>query len=259
MKIKSISTFNSYELPIISPEEWEDVRTNSDPLARQIFNAILKDDLDFIKNLVEQENLDINSYIIDIGGEECCTPLLKLAICQESISYNIAKYLLSLSSLNINAYGSNGENTLLGLCALSAGYWQPAYISSAPRKEIANLLINKQEIKLNAVKYNFNTLTKDYEISETAEQLSAKNNNTYMTSLIKEKLKNGKAQHDTSLNTMVQFHQHIQQAIKESQKQTQEILNNATSTNSLPSELVTFKDAIETVKNQLKSLRYKPY
>lgn len=259
MKIKSITTFNSYGLPIISPEEWEDIRTNDDPLARQIFHAILNDNIDFIKNAIEANNLDINSYIVDIGQEECCTPLLKLAVCQESISYKIAKYLLELTDLNINAYGSNGENTLLGLCSLPAGYWQLAYISSSPRKEIATLLINNQKIKLDAIKYNFNTTTGDYEQSEIAEQLALKNNNNYMANLIVEKLKNGEVQNDTTLNPMIQFHQHVQQMVKQAQEQTQEILSNANSTNTLQTELVAFKNAIEAAKNQLRNLRYNPY
>lgn len=259
MQIKSITTFNNYELPIISPEEWEDIQTNDDPLARQIFNAILNDDIDFIKNAIETNNLDINSYIVDIGREECCTPLLKLAVCQDSISYKIAKYLLELNHLKVNAYGSNGENTLLSLCALATGYWQPAYISSAPRKQIANLLINRQEIKLDAIKYNFNTTNGEYEIAEVAEQLALKNNNSYMATIVAEKLKRGEAQADVTLDPMIQFHQHVQQVMKQATEQTREILSNATSTNTLPTGLVTFKNAIEMAKNQLRNLRYNPY
>ena len=98
MKIKTITKFDANGIPVISQEELYDVRDNPDPLAKQIFNALLSDDVDFISNEIKYKRLNINDYIFSWGDEETAIPLIKFVIC--GVSYKIAKYLLSFDLPN---------------------------------------------------------------------------------------------------------------------------------------------------------------
>ncbi len=255
MKLISITTLDSNGLPSISNKDLDDSRSNLDPYDKKIFDAILRDDLDFISSEVTASKLKIDDYIVDIRNEEVATPLLKLAVGGESISYKVAKYLLSFPEINVNAYGSNGENTLLSLCALPYGYWLPAHLSSFSRKEIATLLTKHKKIDMDVVKYDFNFDSNNYEKTDQTPLKAAKEkSNVFMIELISKDLtEEVKPEESEVRSQFIQFHQQIKQMLN----QPFPINTNATTTQNkvqIP-EMEAFEAAIKEAKEMARSFQ----
>lgn len=258
MKIKTITTFDSNGLPNLSLQEFNEARGNSNKLDRLIFNAILSDDLVFIKQEVDAGRLNVNDYIIE-GTEETVIPILKFAITggskpSISVSYNVAKYLLSHPNINVNAYGSSGENTLLSLCDIPNAAWAKACLPSAPRKEIATLLFNHKQTDLNVEKYEYSN--DGYKTTgQTAEKIASKANNNFMLELInKGKISETEITFDSSQVQLVQLQQQMQQSIAQAQQEWKTMLTQGDST-PIPPELAILKSTLEAAKQMAKGLR----
>ena len=259
MKIKNINTFDSNGLPSLSLQELYEARDNSSELDRRIFSAILSDDLVFIKQEIDAGRLHVNDYIIEGAEEESAIPILKLAItgCSKpsiSVSYKVAKYLLSHPNINVNAYGSSGENTLLSLCDIPYAAWADACLPSAPRKEVATLLFNHKQTDLNMEKYEY--LNGVYKITgQTAEKIALNQNNNFMLALIhKGKIPETEIKFDSSQVQLVQLHQQMKQAVAQAQQEWKTMLTQGDSL-TIPTELATLKSTLEAATQMAKGLR----
>ncbi len=259
MQTKLITNFDSNGLPILSLQEIHDATDNPNPLARQIFNAILNDDLDFIKQEIDAGRLNVNDYIVGNLEEESAIPILKLAItgCSKpaiSVSYKISKYLLSSPNINVNAYGSSGENALLSLCSIPSAAWTDACLPSAPRKEVAMLLLKHKEIDLHLVKYDFSS-SGYQKTNQTAEKIALSCGNNFMLSLIsKGKTPESEPVLDSNQLQLIQLHQQFHQVAAQAQAEWKAMLSNASN---LPPEIATLKNTLEAAKQMAKGLRPK--
>ena len=258
MQIKSITKFDINGMPMISEEELSEARGVSDPATIKIFNSILSDDLSFISNEIDNNRLNINDYIIWGDNQEIVVPLLKFCVCrldgEVSISYNIAKYLLSFPDLDVNAYGSSGKNTLIELCSMRNSYWVDACLPSSAMKQLAILLVNDPKIKLNAVAYEYNYETVSYVPTEnTANSIALKVNNTFMSNIISDKLNQREIPNDFN-PMLVNLYQEAKKITNQEQQRIQSLLGSQD--NNLPEELKLLKATFEEARKQVNALRF---